>query len=131
MPKNAVKPETTNSNPVTELPEPYSEKTSLGGPIPKIGSHGVMPCRLQLSPKILEQAAMKPRDQVQVISEAGQITIRKIGEPRQGYSIPQSKPRPELDEFLLDMKKRSNPPEWEDEEEPDPLNEDQVSREEL
>ena len=107
MPKNAVK---------QEAAEPYSEKTSLGGPIFKVGSYGVMPCRLQLSPKILEQAAMKPRDQVQVISEAGQIIIRKIGDPRQGYSIPSSKPRPELDEFLADMKKRAKgPDEWEDE----------------
>ena len=122
MPKNAVK---------QEAAEPYSEKTSLGGPIMRIGAYGTMPCRLQLSSKILERAGMKPRDQVQVYSEAGQIIIRKIGEPRQGYSIPQSKPRPELDEFLEDMKKRSNPPEWEEEEEPDPLNEDQVSREEL
>jgi len=138
MPKNAVK---------QEAAEPYSEKTSLGGPIFKVGSYGVMPCRLQLSPKILEQAAMKPRDQVQVISEAGQIIIRKIGDPRQGYSIPQSKPRPELDEFLADMKKRAKgPDEWEDEledegeesegsDEPkrmaDNLSAEQVSREEL
>ena len=133
MPKNAVK---------QEAAEPYSEKTSLGGPIFKVGSYGVMPCRLQLSPKILEQAAMKPRDQVQVISEAGQIIIRKIGDPRQGYSIPSSKPRPELDEFLADMKKRSNPPGWGDEgeesegsDEPkrmaDNLSAEQVSREEL
>ncbi len=122
MPKNAVK---------QEAAEPYSEKTSLGGPIFKVGSYGTMPCRVQLSSKILTAANLKPRDQVQVISEAGQIIIRKIGDPRQGYSIPSSKPRPELDEFLADMKKRSNPPEWEEEEEPDPLNEDLVSREEL
>ena len=133
MPKNAVK---------QEAAEPYSEKTSLGGPIFKVGSYGTMPCRVQLSSKILTAAAMKPRDQVQVISEAGQIIIRKIGDPRQGYSIPSSKPRPELDEFLADMKKRSNPPGWGDEgeesegsDEPkrmaDTLSAEQVSREEL
>jgi len=126
MPKNAVK---------QEAAEPYSEKTSLGGPIFKVGSYGVMPCRLQLSPKILEQAAMKPRDQVQVISEAGQIIIRKIGDPRQGYSIPQSKPRPELDKFLEDMKKRSNPPEWDGEadegEDEAGLSDEQLGKEEL
>lgn len=133
MPKNAVK---------QEAAEPYSEKTSLGGPIFKVGSYGTMPCRVQLSSKILTAANLKPRDQVQVISEAGQIIIRKIGDPRQGYSIPSSKPRPELDEFLADMKKRSNPPGWGDEgeesegsDEPkrmaDNLSAEQVSREEL
>ena len=144
MPKNAVKPEAgkLGHNDQVNCAEPYSEKTALGGPIPKIGSNGVMPCRVQLSSKILEQAGMKPRDQVQVISEAGQIIIRKIGDPRQGYSIPSSKPRPELDEFLADMKKRSNPPGWGDEgeesegsDEPkrmaDNLSAEQVSREEL
>lgn len=74
MPKNAVK---------QEAAEPYSEKTSLGGPIFKVGSYGTMPCRVQLSSKILTAANLKPRDQVQVISEAGQIIIRKIGDPRQ------------------------------------------------
>ena len=46
-----------------------------------------MPCRLQLSPKILEQAAMKPRDQVQLIAEEGQIIIRKTGGPSPGLHI--------------------------------------------
>jgi hypothetical protein len=126
MPKNAVK---------QEAAEPYSEKTSLGGPIFKVGSYGTMPCRVQLSSKILTAANLKPRDQVQVISEAGQIIIRKIGDPRQGYSIPSSKPRPELDKFLEDMKKRSNPPEWDGEadegEDEAGLSDEQLGKEEL
>ena len=126
MPKNTVKPESA---------EPYSEKTSLGGAIFKVGSYGTMPCRVQLSSKILTAANLKPRDQVQVISEAGQIIIRKIGDPRQGYSIPSSKPRPELDKFLEDMKKRSNPPEWDGEadegEDEAGLSDEQLGKEEL
>ncbi len=78
MPKNSVKPETS---------EPYSEQTSLGGPIFKIGTYGPMPCRLQLSSKILEGSGLKPRDQVQLIAEEGQIVIRKIGEPSPGLPI--------------------------------------------
>ena len=150
MPKNSVKPETAEPTNETASSNPgdqndltaYTEQTSLGGPIFKIGTYGPMPCRLQLSSKILQASGLKPRDQVQLIAEEGQIIIRKIGDPRQGYSIPSSKPRPELDEFLADMKKRSNPPGWGDEgeesegsDEPkrmaDNLSAEQVSREEL
>lgn len=93
MPKNSVKPETSeptnetaSSNPrgQNDLTVPYSEKTALGGPIFKIDTYGPMPCRLQLSSKILEGSGLKPRDQVQLIAEEGQIVIRKIGEPSPG-----------------------------------------------
>ncbi len=75
MPKNSVKPETA---------EPYSEQTSLGGPILKIGSYGPMPCKLRLSSKILAAASMKPRDQVELIAGENEIIIRKVGEPAPG-----------------------------------------------
>lgn len=75
MPKNTVKPETA---------EPYSEQTSLGGPILKIGSYGPMPCKLRLSSKILAAASMKPRDQVELIAGENEIIIRKVGEPAPG-----------------------------------------------
>ena len=89
MPKNSVKPETAEPTNETASSNPgdqndltaYTEQTSLGGPIFKIGTYGPMPCRLQLSSKILERSGLKPRDQVQLIAEEGQIIIRKIGEP--------------------------------------------------
>ena len=95
MPKNSVKPETAEPYSETATSDPggqndlaaYSEKTSLGGAIFKIGTYGPMPCRLQLSSKILERSGLKPRDQVQLIAEEGQIIIRKTGEPRPGLPI--------------------------------------------
>lgn len=132
MPKNQIKPEAS---------EPYSEQTSLGGPIPKIGSSGVMPCRLQLSSKILEQAGLKPRDQVLLIAEDGQIIIRKIDEPKAGYPILKPGPKPQLDDLMQWTREkmaraRGEEPEDGDEAGEEPgdeagLNEDQVSREEL
>lgn len=135
MPKNEVK---------TESAEPYSEQTSLGGPIPKIGSDGVMPCRLSLSSKILTAAGLKPRDQVQLIAEEGQIIIRKIGEPEPSIWSA-SEPGPSARKIQLDdlmkfarekeARARGEYDEGEDEE-PEAsdeagLNEDQVSREAL
>jgi len=95
MPKNAVKPESAEPIDETATSDPgdqndlaaYSEQSSLGGPIFKIGTYGPMPCRLQLSSKILERSGLKPRDQVQLIAEEGQIIIRKIGEPAPGLPI--------------------------------------------
>jgi len=95
MPKNAVKPETAEPIDETATSDPgdqnnlaaYSEQSSLGGPIFKIGTYGPMPCRLQLSSKILEGSGLKPRDQVQLIAEEGQIVIRKTGEPTPGLPI--------------------------------------------
>ena len=99
MPKNTVKPEaaepyseTATSEPSGQngLPgtTPYTEQTSLGGPILKIGSYGVMPCKLRLSSKILATAGMKPRDQVELVAVGdGQILIKKIGEPFHGLPI--------------------------------------------
>jgi len=95
MPKNAVKTEAAEPIDETATSNPrgqndlaaYSEKTSLGGPIFKIGTYGPMPCRLQLSSKILEGSGLKPRDQVQLIAEEGQIIIRKTGGPSPGLHI--------------------------------------------
>lgn len=95
MPKNAVKPEAAEPYSETATSDPgdqndltaYSEQSSLGGPIFKIGTYGPMPCRLQLSSKILEGSGLKPRDQVQLIAEEGQIIIRKTGEPAPGLPI--------------------------------------------
>ena len=96
MPKNSVKPETAEPTNETASSNPgdqndltaYTEQTSLGGPIFKIGTYGPMPCRLQLSSKILQASGLKPRDQVQLIAEEGQIVIRKTGEPAPGLHIP-------------------------------------------
>lgn len=133
MPKNEVKPEAA---------EPYTEKTSLGGPIPKIGSSGVMPCRLQLSSKILEQAGLKARDQVQLIAEEGQIIIKKIGEPEPSIWSEPSRPSArkiqldDLMEFAREKEARDRGEEPEDEV-PEAggdeagLNEDRLGREEL
>lgn len=129
MPKNSVK---------TEAAEPYSEQTALGGPIPKIGSSGVMPCRLQLSSKILAAAGLKPRDQVEVVAGDGEIRIRKIGEPELStWSTPEpSRPSArkiqldDLMQFAREKQARARG-EYTDEEDEMPLSEDQVSREEL
>ena len=94
MPKNSVKPEaaepineTASSEPRAQNgPMAYSEKTSLGGPIFKAG-YGVMPCRVQLSGKILAAAGLKPRDQVEVTADSGVIIIKKFGEPTPGLPI--------------------------------------------
>jgi bifunctional DNA-binding transcriptional regulator/antitoxin component of YhaV-PrlF toxin-antitoxin module len=80
--------ETASSNPGDQNDlTAYTEQTSLGGPIFKIGTYGPMPCRLQLSSKILERSGLKPRDQVQLIAEEGQIIIRKTGGPSPGLHI--------------------------------------------
>ena len=92
MSKNAVKPEAAKPISETASSDPrgqndltaYTEKTALGGPVPKIGSYGPMPCRLQLSSKILAAAGLKPRDQVELQAESGAIVIKKIGEPTPG-----------------------------------------------
>ena len=79
MPKNAVKPEAA---------EPYSEQTSLGGPIPIVVGGGPMACKLKLSGKILQASGLKPRDQVELIAVGdGQILIKKIGEPGPGLQF--------------------------------------------
>jgi len=98
MPKNAVKPETANETATSE-PQgqnglmdttPYTEKTALGGPIFKAG-YGVMPCRVQLSGKILAAAGLKPRDQVEITAESGQIILKKIGGPSPGLPTKSTK----------------------------------------
>jgi len=53
----------------------------------KIGTPAPLPCRLSLSSKILAVAGLKPRDQVQLIAEEGQIIIRKTGGPSPGLHI--------------------------------------------
>ena len=72
MPKNAVK---------TEAAEPYSEQTSLGGPIPIVMGGGRMACRMKLSGKILERSGLKANDKVELIAGENEIIIRKVGEP--------------------------------------------------
>ena len=79
MPKNTVKPEAA---------EPYSEQTSLGGPIPIVIGGGVMACRMKLSGKILEASGLRANDKVELIAVGGgQILIKKIGEPSPGLPI--------------------------------------------
>ena len=94
MPKNSVKPETA---------EPYSEQTSLGGPILKIGSYGPMPCKLRLSSKILAAASMKPRDQVELIAGENEIIIRKTGEPNPALPFKSSSGTTRMLDSLMDF----------------------------
>jgi|GEM_PF-2088857 len=95
MPKNTVKPEAAEPYSETASSDPgdqndlaaYTEKTSLGGPTVVVVGGGPMACKLKLSGKILQASGLKPRDQVQLIAEEGQIVIRKTGEPRPGLPI--------------------------------------------
>ena len=95
MPKNTVKPEAAEPYSETASSDPgdqndlaaYTEKTSLGGPTVVVVGGGPMACKLKLSGKILQASGLKPRDQVQLIAEEGQIIIRKIGEPGPGLHI--------------------------------------------
>ena len=95
MPKNTVKPEAAEPYSETASSDPgdqndlaaYTEKTSLGGPTVVVVGGGPMACKLKLSGKILQASGLKPRDQVQLIAEEGQIVIRKTGEPRPGLHV--------------------------------------------
>ena len=95
MSKNTVKPEAAEPIDETATSDPgdqndlaaYTEKTSLGGPTVVVVGGGPMACKLKLSGKILQASGLKPRDQVQLIAEEGQIIIRKIGEPGPGLHI--------------------------------------------
>ena len=95
MPKNTVKPESAEPYSETASSDPgdqndlaaYTEKTSLGGPTVVVVGGGPMACKLKLSGKILQASGLKPRDQVQLIAEEGQIVIRKTGEPAPGLHV--------------------------------------------
>jgi len=95
MPKNTVKPEAAEPIDETATGDPgdqndltaYSEQTSLGGPTMIVVGGGPMASKLKLSGKILQASGLKPRDQVQLIAEDGQIVIRKIGEPAPGLPV--------------------------------------------
>jgi bifunctional DNA-binding transcriptional regulator/antitoxin component of YhaV-PrlF toxin-antitoxin module len=92
MPKNAVKPE-----------EPYSEQTSLGGPIPVVMGTGRMGCRLKISGKILEHSGLKPNDKVVLIAGENEIIIRKIGEPTPGLPFKSSSGTTRMLDSLMDF----------------------------
>ena len=103
----------------------------------KIGSSGVMPCRLQLSSKILAAAGLKARDRVEVVAGDGEIRIRKIGEPEPSVWSA-SEPRPSARKIQLDdlmqfarEKEARMRGEYGDEEEADNLSDEQLGREEL
>ncbi len=100
----------------------------------KIGTPAPLPCRLSLSSKILAVAGLKPRDQVQLIAEEGQIIIKKIGEPDPGYPILKPGPKPQLDDLMQWTREKMARArgEYDEEEEPEePLNAEQISQEEL
>lgn len=78
MPKNTVKPETA---------EPYSEQTSLGGPIPVVLGGGRMACKMKLSGRILERSGLKANDKVELIAGENEIVVRKTAEPAPGLPI--------------------------------------------
>ena len=125
MPKNQIKPEAA---------EPYTEQTSLGGPIMKIGTPAPLPCRLQLSSKALEAAGMKPRDQVDVVAGDGQIIIRKTGEPEASIWSEPSRPsarKIQLDDLMQFAREKEARARGEEPEDEMPLSDEQVNREEL
>ena len=91
MSKNEVKPEAA---------EPYTEKTSLGGPIPRLGT-GPSPCRLQLSHEVLKAAGMWPSDVIEVsVRGEGEILVRRIGAPK---PHPWDTPRPTRGGIIDDL----------------------------
>jgi len=95
MPKNSVKPEaaepineTASSNPRGQNDlAAYSEKTSLGGPIPIVMGTGPMACKLKLSSKILEASGLRANDRIEMIAGENEIVIRKVGTPGPGLPI--------------------------------------------
>ncbi len=70
-----------------EAAEPYSEQTSLGGPIPIVMGTGPMACKLKLSSKILEASGLRANDRIEMIAGENEIVIRKTGEPTPGLPI--------------------------------------------
>ena len=128
MSKNEVKPEAA---------EPYTEQTSLGGPIPVVMGGGPMACRMKISGKALQAAGMKPNDQIELIAGAGEIRIRKIGDQEPSiWSASEPKPsarKIQLDalmEFARERQARARG-EYDDEDPEKPLNAEQISQGEL
>ena len=137
--------ETASSNPRGQNDlAAYSEKTSLGGAIFKIGTYGPMPCRLQLSSKILERSGLKANDKVELIAVGdGQILIKKIGEPSPGLQFKSSNGLTKALDGLMQFTKEKEAELKEarerlyayraeaEEEEPDELSDEQRRQEEL
>ena len=136
MPKNSIKPEAA---------EPYSEQTSLGGPIPIVMGGGRMACKLKISGKILERSGMKANDKVELIAGENEIIIRKTGEPSPALPFKSTNGTTRMLDSLMEFTRereaelkeatarRYAPPEPEEEGEDEggPLNLEQVSGEEL
>ncbi len=153
MSEKEVKPEAAepaNSKPGCEDHiTAYSEKTSLGGPVPVLMGGGPMPCKLKLSSKILAAAGLKPNDRIELISVGdGQILIKKIGEPLPGLPFKSTNGTSKMLDILMTATREreaemrearerryayQEEPEAEDEAEggAEPLDEVQCSREEL
>ena len=156
MPKNAVKPEaaepiseTASSNPGGQNDltgtTPYTEKTALGGPVPVVMGTGLMSCRVKLSGKVLQAAGLKPNDQIELISVGdGQILIRKIAELKPGLTWAKTTGMDRALDVLMAQtrafeaeqraareQRYAYQEETEAEDEPESLNEAQISQEEL
>ena len=153
MPKNAVKPEAAEPTNETASSNPrgqndlaaYSEKTSLGGPIPIVMGTGPMACKLKLSSKILEASGLRANDRIEMIAGENEIVIRKVGTPGPGLPFKSTNGTTRMLDSLMEFTRereaelkeatarRYAPPEPEEEGEDEggPLNLEQVSGEEL
>lgn len=77
----------------------YTEKTSLGGPIPHMG-YGPNPCRLQLSHEVLKAAGMGPNFVVELVARPGEVLVKLIGAPK---PHPWDTPRPARSGIIDDL----------------------------
>ena len=80
----------------------YTEKTSLGGPIPRLGT-GPAPCRLQLSHEVLKAAGLGPNYEVEVIAREGEILVRRIGAPKPSAWETPRQPDPGVIDQLMEV----------------------------
>lgn len=80
----------------------YSEKTSLGSPIPRIGGTGPLPCRIKLSSAVLAAADLLAGHLVEVEATPGTITIRKTTTPAPPGK-PQERPRSPREQQMADL----------------------------
>ena len=101
MSKSEVKIDSSNPEGQNDLADTtvYTEKTSLGGPIPRLGT-GPSPCRLQLSHEVLKAAGLGPNYEVELIARAGVIEVKLIGAPKPS---PWDTPRPARSGIIDDL----------------------------
>jgi len=142
MSKSEVKIDSSNPEGQNDLADTtvYTEKTSLGGPIPRLGT-GPSPCRLQLSHEVLKAAGLGPNYEVELVARPGVIEVKLVGAPKPS---PWDTPRPAnpgvIDELMEITREREARLKFAreggyldvgDEEGEEPLSEEQTRQEEL